>query len=85
VADLNAQTWLDASGDYHSEALRVVERFTRTAPDVLTYEATITDPKVYTKPWTIRMPLYLDRSPDAQMFEYECHAYLPAPKQEVRP
>jgi len=90
VGDLNAQTWLDKSGDYHSEALRVVERFTRTAADVLTYEATITDPKVYTRPWTIRMPLYKDRSPDAQIFEYECHAYLPAPqpeakKQEVKP
>lgn len=85
VADFNAETWLDGSGDFHSDALRVVERYTRTAPDTLTYEATITDPKVYTKPWTIRMPLYLDRDPDAQIFEYECHAY-PQPKaDEVKP
>ena len=63
----------------------MVERFTRTAQDVLTYEATITDPKVYTKPWTIRMPLYLDRDPNAQLFEYECHAYLEPKAAEVRP
>jgi len=49
---------------------------TRVAPDELRYEATITDPQVYTRPWTIRMPLYLHREPDAQLFEYECHVYL---------
>lgn len=76
VAAFNADTWLDASGNHHSEQLRVLERFTRTAHDTLIYEATLTDPKTYTRPWTIRLPLYLSRDPDAQLYEYECHAYL---------
>ena len=74
--NFNAETWLDASGNFHSEKLRVIERLTRTADDVITYEATITDPDVYTRPWTIRMPLYRDRDPNAQLYEYECHVYL---------
>jgi hypothetical protein len=76
VADLNADTWLDASGNYHSEQMRVIERFTRTSPDTLQYEATITDPKVFSRPWTIRMPLYRLTEPDAQIYEYECSIYL---------
>lgn len=74
--NFNAETWLDASGNFHSANLRVIERLTRTADDVITYEATITDPDVYTRPWTIRMPLYRDRDPNAQLYEYECHVYL---------
>lgn len=76
VGDHNAETWFDMSGNFHSEALRVIERLTRTAPDTLEYQAEITDPKVFTRPWTMRMPLYLDREPNAQLFEYECHVYL---------
>jgi hypothetical protein len=76
VAAFNGETWLDMSGNFHSPEMRVVERFTRVAPDEIRYEATITDPQVYTRPWTIRMPLYLHREPDAQLFEYECHVYL---------
>ena len=76
VADNNAETWLDMSGNFHSEALHVVERYRRTSPDTLQYEATIEDPKVFTRPWTIRMPLYLHREKNAQLYEYECHVYL---------
>ena len=76
VADFNAMTWLDMSGNFHSERMRIVERFTRVAGDEISYQATITDPEVFTRPWTIRMPLYLHRETDAQIFEYECHVYL---------
>ena len=75
VADNEPSTWLDASGDFHSEALHVVERYTRTTPDTLLYEATIEDPKVYTKPWKISMPLYRHSEKNAQLYEYECHVY----------
>jgi hypothetical protein len=74
--NFNAETWLDASGNFHSENLRVIERLARTADDVISYEATLTDPDVYTRPFTIRMPLYRDREPNAQLYEYECHVYL---------
>jgi hypothetical protein len=75
VGDNEASTWLDASGDFHSDALHVIERYTRTSPDTLRYEATIEDPKVYTKPWKIGMPLYRHTEKNAQLYEYECHVY----------
>jgi len=74
VSDLNADTWLDMSGNFHSEQLRVVERYTRTGPETLQYEATLTDAKVFARAWTIRIPLYLRK--DAQLYEYECSVYL---------
>src|SRR6185369_3581370 len=45
----NDSTWFDRAGNHHSEALKVVERYTRTAPDVLSYEATMEDPNVFTR------------------------------------
>jgi hypothetical protein len=75
VADNNAETWLDASGNFHSDAMHVVERYTKTSPDSMIYEATIDDPKVFTRPWTIRLPLYRHTEKNAQLYEYECHVY----------
>ena len=72
VSDFNDQTWLDAAGNYHSDALHVVERYTRTDPNTITYEATIADPKVFTRPWKIRVPLELNPDKDARLMEYEC-------------
>jgi hypothetical protein len=70
----NGETWLDHSGNFHSAALKVVERFRKTGPDEITYEATLEDPEVFTQPWTIRMPLHrvTDRQ---QVLEYECYLY----------
>jgi hypothetical protein len=56
---------------YHSEALRVTERFTRTSQTTLRYEATIDDPKTWVQPWTIRIEL--ERTPGYEIFEYACH------------
>jgi hypothetical protein len=75
VTGLQAETWLDASGDFHSDALHVIERYTKTSPDTMRYEATIEDPKVFTRPWTIRIPLYRHTEKNAQLYEYECHVY----------
>lgn len=55
----------------HSDKLHVVERFTRTSKDEITYSATIEDPEIYERPWTIRFPLTLD--PEYRIFEYACH------------
>jgi len=75
VVDVTAQngdTWLDRSGNYHSDALHVVERYTLRSPDVLMYEATIEDPKVFSKAWTVRMPLYRRLDDGAQLMEFKC-------------
>jgi len=56
---------------YHSVALKVVERFTRTADNVITYEATVDDPQTWVRPWTLRIPLM--RGSDRHLFEYACH------------
>jgi hypothetical protein len=67
-----ADTWLDRSGNYHSEDLHVVERYTPQGPNVLLYEATIEDPKVFSRPWQIRMPLYRHVEENAQLLEFKC-------------
>ncbi|MBI2149749.1 MAG: hypothetical protein HYU27_03985 [Acidobacteria bacterium] len=58
-------------GAPYSDALRLVERFTRTAPNVVEYEVTVNDPKTYTAPWTIAFPI--TQEPGYQLFEYACH------------
>ncbi len=76
VTDLNGETWFDRSGNFHSDALRVVERYTRVSSDHLMYEATIEDPNVFTQPWTIRMPLYRRLETGKQLLEYKCVEFV---------
>jgi hypothetical protein len=71
----NDLSWFDRAGDFHSDALHVVERYTRTAPDHITYEATIEDPQVFTRPWKISMPLYRRVEKNAQLGEFKCVEY----------
>jgi len=72
VTSFNDQTWFDRAGNFHSDALHVVERYTPTGKDAIEYEATIEDPKVFSKPWKIRMPLYRRLEKNAQVQEYSC-------------
>jgi hypothetical protein len=76
TTQFNNETWFDQSGNHHSAQMHVVERFTRTGPDVLTYEATITDPATFTRPWTMRLLLYRHQEPNYRLLEYECQSYL---------
>lgn len=76
VRNFNDQTWFDKAGNYHSEQLHVVERYTRTGPDHMLYEATIEDPKVFSRPWKISMPLYRRLEKNIQLLEYECTDFL---------
>ena len=76
VIHFNNRTWFDRAGNYHSDALHVVERYTPTGPNHLLYEATIEDPEVFTRPWKISMPLYRRQEQDIELLEYQCHAYL---------
>ena len=72
VTDQRDQTWFDRAGNFHSEALKVVERYTPITPYHLMYEATIEDPKVFTRPWKISMPLYRNMERNAQLLEFKC-------------
>jgi hypothetical protein len=76
VTDFNDQTWFDAAGDFHSDALHVVERYTLADHDHIQYEATIEDAKTFTRPWKISMPLYRLLDKNAKLLEYECVYYL---------
>ena len=70
------QTWFDRSGDFHSDALHVVERYTPVSENVLQYEATIEDPKVFSRPWKMSMPLYRRLEKNAQLMEFKCAEYV---------
>jgi hypothetical protein len=72
VTGLNDQTWFDRAGNYHSDMLHVVERYTPRSADSLMYEATIEDPQTFTRPWKISMPLYKRTEKNAQIMEYKC-------------
>ncbi|MFP8876113.1 MAG: hypothetical protein VCB99_04205 [Myxococcota bacterium] len=72
----NALTWLDRSGNFHSEELRVVERFTPTRSHTLAYEATLEDPEVFTRPWKIRMTLYRLVGDDSILQRFNCIEFV---------
>jgi hypothetical protein len=76
VTGLNDQTWFDRAGNFHSDKLHVVERYTRTSPDVMSYEATIEDPIVFTRPWKISMPLYRRQEKNAQLLDFKCVEFV---------
>ena len=69
---LREETWFDRAGNFHSDALHVVERYTPVSPYHLMYEATIEDPKVYTRPWKISFPLYRRMEKNVQLLEFKC-------------
>ena len=68
----NGETWFDAAGNFHSDALHVVERYTPTSRSHIDYEVTIEDEKVFTRPWTMRMPLYRRMEEGLQILDYDC-------------
>ena len=75
VVDVTGQreeTWFDRAGDFHSDALHVVERYTPLSPYHMLYEATVEDPNVFTRPWKIRFPLYRRMEKNVQLLEFKC-------------
>jgi len=72
VNGFNDSTWFDRSGNHHTEGLTVEERYTMQGDNVLIYEATMTDPKTFTRPWKIRLPLYRRLEPNVQLLEFKC-------------
>jgi len=73
VTNHTDRTWFDVVGTFHSDALHVVERFTFVDPNTIHYEATITDPKVFTRPWTIAFPIIRNTQRGFERLEMACH------------
>jgi hypothetical protein len=73
VTSHNDKTWFDMAGNFHSEALHLVERFTMTDANTIQYEVTVEDPKVFTRPWKMSMPLHRHTAMDG-ILEYQCQA-----------
>jgi hypothetical protein len=70
VVHFTDQTWLDRAGNFHSEELHLVERYTMAGPDHINYEVTVEDPKVFTRPWKMRMVLYRRKEPNVRLLDY---------------
>ena len=75
VVDFNEDTWFDRAGNFHSDELHLVERFTALDRDHITYEVTVEDAKVFTRPWRMSMILYRHREPNFQLLEYDCFGF----------
>jgi hypothetical protein len=76
VSGFNDQSWFDRSGTHHSNKLRVVERYTYLTPNHIQYEATVSDPEVFTAPWRISLPLYRRMDKDARLMDFKCVEFV---------
>ena len=79
VIDVTSQvppTWFDRSGNYHSNSIRVEERYTAMSEGNLQYEATVTDPEVYERPFTVSLPLYRRVDENMQLLEFKCVEFV---------
>ena len=72
----NDLSWFDRAGNFHSDALHVVERFTPRSAETINYEVTIEDPKVFSRPWKMSMPLYKHVERNAQILEFRCVEFV---------
>jgi len=75
VNNFNEDTWFDRAGNLHSDELHVVERYTLADRDHINYAATIEDPKVFTRPWTMNLVFYRHTEPNFRLLDYECYAF----------
>lgn len=76
VTAQNNKTWFDRSGNHHSDLMTVVERYTPMSPNHIHYEATITDPETFTRPWKISMPLYRRMEDNARLLDFKCVEFV---------
>jgi hypothetical protein len=75
VVHFNTETWFDRAGNYHSDEMHIVERYSLMDRDHISYSATIEDPKVFSRPWKMNLVLYRHREPGFQLLDYECYAF----------
>jgi hypothetical protein len=75
VTGFNGMAWLDRAGNFAGSGLHVVERYRLASPDIIDYEATLTDPETYSRPWQIRFKLVRNPEPNARLMEFNCVEY----------
>jgi hypothetical protein len=76
VTGFNGRAWLDRAGNFATDSLHVVERYSMLDANTLNYEATIEDPEVFTRPWKISFPLYRHREKGARLFDMKCVEFV---------
>lgn len=76
VSNFEGRTWFDRAGNFHSDKLHVIERYTPVTPHHLNYEVTIEDPEVFSRPWKMSMPLYRRLERNIRIADYGCVAFL---------
>ena len=76
ASGFNGQTWLDRSGNHHSDKLKVTERYTLVNASLIEYEALIEDEETFTRPWKIKMNLYKKVGDDAQLQQFKCVEFV---------
>lgn len=76
VTGLDDRTWFDRAGNYHSYKLKVTERYTLTSANVIEYEATIEDPDIFERPWTIKMPIYRRLEEGFELPQFKCVEFV---------
>lgn len=76
VTGFNGRTWLDRMGDFTTDSLHVVERYSLMDANTMNYEATIMDPEIYTQPWKINLILYRHREKNARLLDFKCVEFV---------
>ncbi|HEX5263623.1 MAG TPA: hypothetical protein VFW13_08855 [Phenylobacterium sp.] len=76
VTGMVDSTWFDRAGNWHTSDMKVVERYTPTGPGVMRYEAEITDPEIFTRPWKMSMNLYKHVAPDDRLQQFKCVEFV---------
>jgi hypothetical protein len=76
VTGMLDRTWFDRAGNHHSDQMTVVERWTPTGPNTMRYEATITDPETFTRPWKMSFNLYKHVGEDARLNQFKCVEFV---------
>ena len=71
VTGFNGMGWFDRAGNFASDSLRVIERYSPLDANTINYEATMEDPAVFTRPWKISLPLYRHREKNARLLDFQ--------------
>ena len=79
VDNFKGKSWLDRGGNFNREDLRLTEHFTPITVDAIRYEVTIEDPKTFSRPWKISMPMYRRLEPNAKLLEHRCIEFVRVP------